>query len=133
MAQQLVTLELDDKEKETFQELQQAMQKANQEMAITEAQARKKMQIKREAELTKHELEQLGESCPAYKQVGKMFLQANVQELTQTFASRIEQCTKETNALKEKHAHVEEAAKKLGQELQDFIKSHIANVEGAAS
>ena len=47
MAQQLVTLELDDKEKETFQELQQAMQKANQEMAITEAQARKKMQIKR--------------------------------------------------------------------------------------
>ena len=125
---QLVQLEMDEKDKEAFVEMQKSIETANAELQRVELAARKRMHEKREAELINKELDEMDDhTTRAYKQVGKMFLQAPLKELKATFAQRIEACTKETNALKEKHTHVEEAAKKVQQDLSDFVKAHIAD------
>lgn len=75
MAQpQMVHLELDDKDKEQLQELQQSMGQAQQELAMLRQKASMRESEKRRSDLTLHELSDLPDSATAYKQVGKMFL-----------------------------------------------------------
>ena len=75
MAQpQLVHLELDEKDKEQLQELQQSMGQAQQELALLRQKTAMRESEKRRADLTLSELADLDGSAKAYKQVGKMFL-----------------------------------------------------------
>tara|TARA_B110001452_G_C15050397_1_gene366794 strand:+ start:182 stop:433 length:252 start_codon:yes stop_codon:yes gene_type:complete len=75
MAQpQLVHLELDEKDKEQLQELQQSMGQAQQELAMLRQKTAMRESEKRRADLTLGELDGLPTDAKAYKQVGKMFL-----------------------------------------------------------
>ena len=83
--------------------------------------------------LTLKELQAMDESTVAYQQVGKMFLQKPMGELKQALGEKAEGCAKEHDALTEKKAHVEAALKKLNDDFQEFIKSHlITHAEGEA-
>ena len=71
---QLVHLELDEKDKEQLQELQQSMGQAQQEMSMLKAKHHMRETEKRRSDLTLHDLSSLPDDARAYKQVGKMFL-----------------------------------------------------------
>ena len=79
---QLVHLEMDDKDKESLQELQQGMAQAQQEQQMLQAKVQMRESERRRCDLTLHELADLPETARAYKQVGKMFLMQPLPELT---------------------------------------------------
>ena len=79
---QLVHLEMDEKDKESLQELQQGMAQAQQEQQMLQAKVQMRESERRRCDLTLHELADLPESARAYKQVGKMFLMQPLPELT---------------------------------------------------
>ena len=79
---QLVHLEMDEKDKESLQELQQGMAQAQQEQQMLQAKVQMRESERRRCDLTLHELAELPETARAYKQVGKMFLMQPLPELT---------------------------------------------------
>ena len=79
---QLVHLEMDEKDKESLQELQQGMAQAQQEQQMLQAKVQMRESERRRCDLTLHELADLPETARAYKQVGKMFLMQPLPELT---------------------------------------------------
>lgn len=79
---QLVHLEMDEKDKESLQELQQSMAQAQQEVQMLQAKVQMRESERRRCDLTLHELADLPETARAYKQVGKMFLMQPLPELT---------------------------------------------------
>ncbi len=80
-APQLVHLEMDEKDKEQLQELQQSMAQAQQELAMLRSKMQMREGERRRADLTLQEVSDLPESARAYKQVGKMFLMHPVPDL----------------------------------------------------
>lgn len=125
MAQQMVQLELDEKDKESFTEMQQSMNTARQELTVLDTNLRKRATEKREAELILAELSPLGLETPAYKQVGKMFLQSPIEDLKAILSTKVDQCRKDHEALSTKRTHITEAAEKLQVDFQQFVKEHI--------
>merc|ERR1711924_164291 len=109
----LVQLELDEKDKENFQELQQAMQDAQRELAGLTMKARTRNAESKHAELTLAELAAVDESTRAFDQVGKMFLLRPLPELKEKLSETVETGSKDVVALNEKKKHVEETYKKL--------------------
>jgi len=132
MAQHMVQLELDEKDKESFQEMQTSMGQARQEIAMLDANLRKRGAERREAELILDELSTMGPETAAYKQVGKMFLQAPIDDLKNYLGTKAAQCTKDHEAITEKRKHVTEAAEKLQDDFQQFVKEHIYQQQSAA-
>jgi len=128
----MVQLELDDKDKESFNEMQQSMQQANQEIAMVEGKRRVREQEQRLAELTLMELQAVGDDTVAYHQVGKMFVQKPLPELKELLGDKVESCKKEQEGLKSKKAHVEEALKKVNEDFQEFIRAHLVASDAAA-
>jgi prefoldin subunit 1 len=133
MSQQMVQLELDEKDKESFQEMQTSMNQARQEIALIDATLRKRTTEKREAELILAELSTMGSDTTAYKQVGKMFLQTPIDDLKVFLDTKTERCIKECDALTEKRSHVTQAAEKLQVDFQQFVKEHIYQQQAGAT
>ena len=69
----------------------------------------------------------------AFEQVGKMFLQEDLAGLKKKLSDKSEACGKEAATLKQQKEHVDEAAKKVTADFQEFIKAHLvqAPTEGA--
>mmetsp|Transcript_26448 Transcript_26448/g.33012 ORF Transcript_26448/g.33012 Transcript_26448/m.33012 type:complete len:135 (-) Transcript_26448:127-531(-) len=131
MSQQMVQLELDEKDKESFEEMQTSMGQARQEIAMLDANLRKRTTEKREAELILSELSTMSSETAAYKQVGKMFLQTPIDDLKSFLGTKVERCTKDCETLTEKRSHATQAAEKLQEDFQQFIKEHIYQQQGA--
>ena len=70
-AMSMVQLELDEKDKESFSEMQQGMNQARQELAMVDGNMRKVATERREAELILAELSGMGPDTAAYKQCGR--------------------------------------------------------------
>ena len=137
MSQQLVQLELDEKDKENFSELQQSMSQAQQELGRINGKLQLREREKRHAQFTLAELNEMDNSTRAYRQVGKMFLADDMPNLKDSLGQKIVACDKEVRtrrrpradhtsphpptttrapqvtALSEKRSHVEEALKKV--------------------
>jgi chaperonin cofactor prefoldin len=122
---QLVHLEMDEKDKESLQELQQGMAQAAQEKQMLQAKLQMRDSERRRSDLTLHELADLPDTARAYKQVGKMFLMHSLPDLVQSLTDKSANCEKEVGALKEKLTHVVEAEKKVEADFNDFVKSHM--------
>lgn len=104
----LVQLELDEKDKENFQELQQSVGDAQRELATIANKIRTRNAEAKHAALTFAELEPIPDETRSFEQVGKMFLLRPLPELKQKLTETCETATKEVKALDEKKAHVEE-------------------------
>ena len=137
MSQQLVQLELDEKDKENFSELQQSMSQAQQELGRINGKLQLREREKRHAQFTLAELNEMDNSTRAYRQVGKMFLADDMPNLKDSLGQKIVACDKEVRtrrrpraghtsphpptptrapqvtALSEKRSHVAEALKKV--------------------
>ena len=61
----------------------------------------------------------------SYAQVGKMFLQEDLAGLKKKLSDKSEACGKEAATLKQQKEHVDEAAKKVTADFQEFIKAHL--------
>jgi len=130
----MVQLELDEKDKESFSEMQQSLGQAQQELAMVSGKLRTREQEGRLAELTLTELNGMGDETIAYQQVGKMFVQRPLSDLKQQLQTKAEACAKEREALAEKKTHVETAMQKLNEDFQEFIRAHlVAQASGASS
>ena len=121
----LVSLELDEKDKENFQELQQSMAQAQGELQNLTQKLRTRGAEAKHAQLTLAELEAVPDECRAYAQVGKMFLLQPITSLKGQLTEKTEQCKKDVEAITEKKAHVEEASKKVQEDFQEFVKAHM--------
>eukprot|EP00965_Chrysotila_dentata_P172110 5679737-Pleurochrysis_carterae.AAC.1 len=67
----MVQLELDEKDKESFSEMQQSLGQAQQELAMVSGKLRTREQEGRLAELTLTELNGMGDETIAYQQARK--------------------------------------------------------------
>ena len=111
MEQAQVMLELDDKEKENLQELQQSVGQAEKELAMISSKLRQREIEGKRAELTKLELDTIADETPAYVQVGKMFLLEPLSEIKASLTKRVEDSTKDVAVLKEKQLHVKKVVR----------------------
>ena len=121
----MIQLELDDTDKKQFNDLQQSMAKGQQEVAMITSKQRVRETEKRRADLTLSELKDVDNSTKAYVQVGKMFLQEDLAGLKKKLSDKSEACGKEAATLKQQKEHVDEAAKKVTADFQEFIKAHL--------
>jgi len=128
----LVQLELDEKDKENFQELQQAMGEAQKELASLTMKGRTRNAEAKHAAFTYAELEKVGDDAKAYEQVGKMFLLKPLPDLKAQLEEEVEKATKDATALGEKKKHVEESYKKIQEDFQEFVKAHMVSADEAA-
>ena len=122
---EVVQLELDDTDKKQFAELQQAMGQAQQEQSLVVQKLRVRETEKRRSDLTLSELKDVDNATKAYVQVGKMFLQEDLAGLKKKLSDKSEACGKEAATLKQQKEHVDEAAKKVTADFQEFIKAHL--------
>ena len=104
---ELVQLELDEKDKENFQELQNSMAEAQKEMHGIALKIRTKNAESKHSSLTLVEMEPLPESTKTYEQVGKMFLLKPLAQLKDQFLESVKAADAEVVALIDKKAHVE--------------------------
>ena len=104
---ELVQLELDEKDKENFQELQNSMSEAQKEMHGIALKIRTKNAESKHAALTLVEMEPLPEDTKTYEQVGKMFLLKPLAKLRDEYVESVKASDAEVAALTEKKAHVE--------------------------
>ena len=125
----LVQLELDDKDKENFQELQTAVADAQRELAMLTTKQRTRNAEAKHAGLTLAELETIPDEARAFEQVGKMFLLRPLPELKQKLLDESEGGTKDAAALGEKKKHVEETYKKVQEDFQEFVKAHMVSAD----
>ncbi|KAL1505001.1 hypothetical protein AB1Y20_008764 [Prymnesium parvum] len=121
-----VQLELDDKDKESLQELQQSVSQAEKELSIVASRLRQREIEGKRAALTQIELDSVPDDANAYVQVGKMFLYQPLPEIKAKLATTVDEVTKECEVMKEKHAHVKEAHQKCQLEFNEFVKAHLA-------
>ena len=121
----MIQLELDDTDKKQFAELQQAMGQAQQEQSLVVQKLRVRETEKRRSDLTLSELKDVDNATKAYVQVGKMFLQEDLAGLKKKLRDKSEACGKEAATLKQQKEHVDEAAKKVTADFQEFIKAHL--------
>jgi len=126
----LVSLDLDEVDKENFTSLQQEISKAQQELGNLTTKLRAKNAETKHAQLTFAELSTVPDEATAYTQVGKMFLMQPLPELKAELQAKHEQGTKEVAAMTEKKGHMEEAYKKVQEDFQEFVKAHVVE-EGA--
>jgi chaperonin cofactor prefoldin len=129
MSQQLVSLELDEKDKENFQELQGEIAKAQGELANTTQKLRVRAAEERHASATFAALGVIPDECRAFEQVGKMFLLRPLPELKKSLSDSVESAQKDVASLTEKRGHVEEAFKKVQADFQEFVKAHMVEAE----
>eukprot|EP00900_Chrysochromulina_parva_P016150 jgi/Chrpa1/24536/Chrysochromulina_OHIO_Genome00006926-RA len=126
---ELVQLELDEKDKENFAEMQAAMNEAQRELASLTMRGRTRHAEAKHAALTYAELEEVPDDARAFEQCGKMFLLRPVPELKESLAEAVESGNKDATALVEKTKHVEETYKKLQDDFNEFLKAHIVTGE----
>jgi prefoldin subunit 1 len=110
---ELVQLELDEKDKENFQELQNSMAEAQREMHGIALKIRTKNAESKHAALTLVEMEPLEEGTKTYEQVGKMFLLKPLAQLREQFVESVKASDAEVAALTDKKAHVEKVRCRL--------------------
>lgn len=125
----MVQLELDDKDKESFNEMRQSMGQAQQELSMVQRKQQIRVQEQRQAELTLAELQGMSDDTVAYHQVGKMFLQNPMVDLKEKLSTKVEGCKKEVEGLKGKEEHVKKAAEKVTEDFNEFIKAHLVSRE----
>ena len=121
----LVQLELDEKDKENLQELQQEIAKAEVELQQTQLKLRTRNAEARHSQLTLAELASVPDETKAYEQVGKMFLLKPITELKSALTENVEASQKDVASLTEKKTHQEEAYKKVKEDFQEFVKAHV--------
>jgi prefoldin subunit 1 len=129
----LVQLELDEKDKENFQEMQTQMGQTQQELAALTTKARVRSAESKHAQLTLAELAELPEETRTFEQVGKMFLLKPLSDVKTKLGESATGGEKEAAALTEKKAQMEDSLKKLQEDFQEFVKAHMveAKEEGA--
>lgn len=108
MAGNLLTLDLDDKDKENFKELQESIAQAQGELSQLTTKLRGRNAEAKHSELTLAELTTVPDECKAYAQVGKMFLLQPLSELKQELSTKVDDATKDVTSLTDKRTHVEE-------------------------
>ena len=123
----LVSLSLDDKDKENFTELQQSIGQAQQELAQLTNKLRIRVGEAKHSQLTLAELETVPDETRAFAQVGKMFLLQSLPELKKELTEKVESCTKDVAAMTEKKTHVEDTYKKVQEDFQEFVKAHVVD------
>ena len=126
-AMSLVSLELDEKDKENFTELQQSIGQAQQELAQLTNKLRIRVGEAKHSQLTLAELETVPDETRAFAQVGKMFLLQALPELKKELVEKVESCNKDVAAMTEKKGHVEETYKKVQEDFQEFVKAHVVD------
>ena len=130
---QLVHLELDEKDKESLQELQQSMGQAQQELSMLRSKVAMREAEKRRSDLTLHELSDLPDGTKAYKQVGKMFLLKPMSDIKKNLTETCESVSKDVTSLNDKKKHVEDTYTKVQADFQEFVKAHMVSAEGGES
>ena len=128
-----VMLELDEKDKENFTELQQSMSQAQQELGRVNAKMQHRTREGMHAKATLSELAEMGDETVSYRQVGKMFLQEPIAKLKEGLAKKAEDSEKEAAALAEQKTHIEGAFKKVQEDFQEFIRNHMISQQEAAA
>ena len=121
----LVQLELDEKDKENLQELQQEIAKAEVELQQTAHKLRTRNAEAKHSALTLAELSTVPDETKAYEQVGKMFLLKPITELKGALTESVGAAEKDVASLTEKKTHQEEAYKKIKDDFQEFVKAHV--------
>uniref|UniRef100_A0A7S2JQW0 Prefoldin subunit 4 n=1 Tax=Haptolina brevifila TaxID=156173 RepID=A0A7S2JQW0_9EUKA len=121
----LVQLELDEKDKENFKELQDSMAEGQREIMMLTTKLRTRNAEAKHAELTLAELEPLDESTRTFEQVGKMFLLKPLPDLKKDLSETVESGTREVASLTDQKKHREEAHKKLQADFEEFVKAHM--------
>ena len=122
---QMVQLELDEKDKENFTELQQSMGQAQMEMNRCKAKLQVRKREGMHAQATLRELSEMDDSTVSYRQVGKMFLAEPLAKLKEGLTKKIADSEKEAAALTEQGKHIEAAFKKVQEDFQEFIRNHM--------
>ena len=130
---QMVQLELDEKDKENFTELQQSMSQAQQELGRVNAKLQIRQREGRHAQATLSELSEMEDSTVSYRQVGKMFLHEPIANLKEGLAKKISDSEKEAAALADQKEHVEAAFKKVQEDFQEFIRNHMVQQQEEAA
>lgn len=125
----LVSLELDEKDKENFQEMQQSMGQAQAELGALTQKIKGRGAEAKHGELTLAELAAVPDETLAYAQVGKMFLLQPLPELKQELIDKVDANKKEVTALTEKREHNEAAFQKLQEDFQEFVKAHVVEAD----
>lgn len=104
----LVQLELDDKDKDNFKELQDSITEAQREIAGITQKMRTRNAEAKHAELTLEELSTIDDSTRTYEQVGKMFLMKPLTDLKAQLNETKESGQKEVASLTDQKKHREE-------------------------
>jgi len=125
----LVQLELDEKDKENFQELQQSIGHAQGELQMLAQKLRTRNAEEKHALLTLAELQEIPDETRTYEQVGKMFILQPLPDVIQKLVEQTETCKKEVAAMTEKKATKEEEFKKLNEDFQEFVKAHVVEAK----
>jgi len=128
----LVQLELDDKDKDNFKELQDSITEAQREIAGITQKMRTRNAEAKHAELTLEELSTIDDSTRTYEQVGKMFLMKPLTDLKAQLNETKESGQKEVASLTDQKKHREEAFTKLNDDFQEFVKAHMVTAEETA-
>jgi len=126
----LVQLELDEKDKENFQELQTSISDAQRELNTINQKIRTRNAEAKHAALTLAEIDPLADDTRAFEQVGKMFLLQPMAGLKKKLEDQVEAGDKEIAALNEKKKHVEEAHAKVKEDFEEFVKAHMVETKG---
>ena len=125
----LVQLELDEKDKENFQEMQASIQKMQQEIHMLSTKLRSRNAEAKHSQLTLAELADLPEGTRTYDQVGKMFLLQPLPEVKSKLTENVAASEKETVAMTETRTKREEEFKKLQEDFQEFVKAHVVEAK----
>lgn len=129
----LVQLELDEKDKENFQELQQSVADAQRELAQIGQKIRTRNAEAKHAALTFAELEPIPDETRAFEQVGKMFLLKPMSDIKKNLTETCESVSKDVTSLNDKKKHVEDTYTKVQADFQEFVKAHMVSAEGGES
>lgn len=131
-AKSMVQLEMDDKDKENFQELQKSSMDAQQELANVTTKLRTRNAEGKHASLMYAELAEIPDATRTYEQCGKPFIAKPLAQIKAEMKAKAEACEKEVATLTEKRKHVEETYKKVQADFQEFVKAHLVDKSDAA-
>lgn len=127
----MVQLELDDKDKENFQELQTSSMQAQQELASVTTKLRTRNAEGKHAALMCAELADIPDETRTYEQVGKPFIAKPLSQIKAEMKAKADACEKDVATLTEKRKHVEDAYKKIQADFQEFVKAHLVDKSDA--
>ncbi|KAI8384316.1 Prefoldin [Radiomyces spectabilis] len=111
----------DDAIRKVFVELQAKYVASSQQVNVVKSQIQTTQRERKMAELTRRELDTLGNDTKAYKPVGKMFLQAPLGEMKKHYVDVVAQSDEKIQQLEKSQKYWERAASDAQSNLKDIL------------